>query len=176
MAEGNQDDGSLREALAFAGRIISTIREPFVILGDDLRVELANRAFYRTFGVEPGSIQGRRFFDLGDGQWDIPELRRLLERLAEEDTSFDDYEVRHDFADLGPRVMLLNARRLVQDGGRILLAIEDVTERKDSERALAESQGRTAESGRFLAGTLDALTSHVAVLDERGVILQVNAA
>jgi len=104
------------------------------VLGSDLRVIRASRSFYRHFRVEPGATTGHRIFDLGNGQWDIPRLRELLERLLPTNASFEDFEVDHDFPGIGHRIMLLNARRVMRSRSEgpelILLAIEDVTERR----------------------------------------------
>jgi PAS domain S-box-containing protein len=119
------------DALAYARSIVETVREPLLVLEGCLRVLSANRAFYRTFRVEPADTEGRCLYDLGNGQWDIPELRTLLEEVLPESTSFDDFEVEHDFPGIGRKVMLLNARKLRQEGAElILLAIEDITGRR----------------------------------------------
>lgn len=99
------------------------------MLGSDLRVRSANDAFYETFSVERAETEGRLIFELGNRQWDIPELRRVLNDVLPHDNVFKRFEVEHDFESIGRRVMLLNGRRLdhVQ---LILLSIEDITERK----------------------------------------------
>ncbi len=117
--------------------IVQSVREPLLVLDRQLCVQLANRSFYKTFRVTPQETQGRLLYELGDGQWDIPELHTLLDGvLATEGTEFNEFEVEHDFADIGPRTMLLNAR-LIEDGGGsqpILLVLEDITERRRLER------------------------------------------
>jgi two-component system, chemotaxis family, CheB/CheR fusion protein len=121
---------SLQEAHDFAEAIIATLREPLVVLNQDLSVISANRSFYRTFQVNPGSTEGRLIYDLGNRQWDIPGLRELLERIIPENDVLEDYEVEHGFPDIGFRKMLLNARRIASEKtGRalILLAFEDAT-------------------------------------------------
>ncbi|MEW4568287.1 PAS domain-containing protein [Tautonia sp. JC769] len=123
--------------------IVDTVRESLLILTPDLRVSSANRAFYRTFRVGPGQVEGRLLYDLGNGQWDIPGLRELLERVLPEREEMEGYEVRHEFPDIGERVMLLNARRLHREAGRpglILLAIDDITEQKRAEAARWEAE------------------------------------
>lgn len=105
---------------------------------------MASRAFYRNFGVTPADTQGRLLYELGSGQWNIPELRTLLERVLSESTPFEDYEVKAAFDTIGARHMLLNARPVVRDGertGLILLALEDVTDRV----RVGEVQARLAE-------------------------------
>jgi PAS domain S-box-containing protein len=123
----------------YAENIINTLREPLIALDQDLRVVSASRSFYLAFKVNPAETVGRLIYDLGNKQWDIPRLRELLETILPEQATFDDYEVEHDFAAIGHRVMLLNARQIEQENGReriILLAIEDITERKAIENGL----------------------------------------
>ena len=123
--------------------IVETIREPLLVLDSNLKVILANRSFYDSFKVKPEENVGQLIYDLGNKQWDIPKLRELLETILPEKTSFGNYEVEHDFATIGKRVMLLNARQIKQAMGKeriILLAIEDITERKQAEQALQESE------------------------------------
>jgi two-component system CheB/CheR fusion protein len=125
---------SLQEAHDYAEGIIATLREPLLVLNQDLRVISANRSFYRTFEVNPESTEDRFIYDLGDHQWDIPGLRELLERIIPENNVFENYEVEHRFPDIGFRKMLLNARKIAPEKagkGLILLAMEDVTEKRD---------------------------------------------
>ncbi|HYE99326.1 MAG TPA: PAS domain-containing protein, partial [Planctomycetota bacterium] len=125
---------------ALSRAMVEAIRDPLLVLDVDLRVLVANGAFYRNFGVSPDDTQGKPVYQLGNGQWDIPALRTLLEDVLARQASFDGFEVAHDFPGLGRRVMLLNGRRIAPDGGRdalILLAIEDVTERKRADDLLA---------------------------------------
>ena len=126
------DVDTLRRAQEFAENIVETVREPLLLLDADLRVWRANRSFYQTFKVTAAETENRLIYDLGNGQWNIPELRRLLEEILPRNNSFEDFLVEFDFLGIGRKRMLLNARRLVQhsDGSRwILLAIEDVTGR-----------------------------------------------
>ncbi len=90
----------------------------------------ANRSFYGTFKVSPDETVSRYLYDLGNGQWDIPDLRKLLAAVIDEAKTFRDFRVEHDFPALGRKVMLINARSIPRDGKpqQILLAIEDVTE------------------------------------------------
>jgi PAS domain S-box-containing protein len=129
----------LRQSLEFAEDIINTVREPLIALDQDLRVVSASRSFYKFFQVKPEETVGQLIYDLGNKQWNIPKLRKLLEKILPEQTTFDDYEVEHDFATIGRRTMLLNARQIEQAWGKeriILLAIEDITERKAIEAGL----------------------------------------
>ncbi|PKL24016.1 MAG: hypothetical protein CVV47_12190 [Spirochaetae bacterium HGW-Spirochaetae-3] len=127
------------EASEFAENVIDTVREPLLSLDQDLRVVTVSRSFYDFFKVLPSETVGRLIYDLGNKQWDIPGLRELLENILPRQVSFDDYEVEHDFATIGRRTMLLNARQIIQESGKpriILLAIEDVTERKLAETTI----------------------------------------
>ncbi|MBV8845458.1 MAG: PAS domain-containing protein [Bryobacterales bacterium] len=123
----------MQEIIAYTESIVDTVREPFLVLDAELQVVTASRSFYRVFAVAAEQTIGRFVYDLGDGQWNIPELRKLLEEVLPEQKAFDDFEVSHDFPSIGHRVMLLNARKLWRPGNHsmfVLLAIEDVTERK----------------------------------------------
>jgi PAS domain S-box-containing protein len=135
----------LDDAPGLALDIVNTLREPLLVLDAQLRVTAASRSFYKTFKVAPDATIGRRVYELGDGQWDIPGLRTLLEDLLPPppDGYFDGYPVTHDFPGVGRREMLLNARRLPSVGEvkLILLAIEDVTDRCKAERELVRSEG-----------------------------------
>lgn len=133
---------TIRERLVgekeFIEKIFDASRDALLILDYGLRVRQANETFYRAFQVDPADTEGRLVYELGNGQWDIPELREALETILPQETSFDDFEVRHDFAGIGPRVMVLNARR-VDHLQFILLAIEDRTETQQALDARDES-------------------------------------
>src|ERR1700733_10654500 len=127
----NRDAGTLAQA------IVDTVREPLLVVDKDLRVLAASRSFYSTFQVAPSITQGELLYELGDGQWDIPELRLLLERIVPEHGVMEDYEVEHQFPEIGKRTMLLNARKVFYEGNShttLLLGIEDVTARRMQER------------------------------------------
>jgi len=127
------------ETREFAESVLNTVREPLIVLDKDLRVIKSNRSFYEFFKVSPEETEGQLIYNLGNRQWDIPELRELLETILPEKTSFDNYEVEHNFSAIGKRVMLLNARK-IQRGWKkqqiILLAIEDITSRKQAEEEI----------------------------------------
>lgn len=130
---------ALPEALAYGQAIVETVREPLLILDGGLRVRSANRSFYQSFRVSPEETEDHLVYELGNRQWDIPKLRELLEEVLPKNTQFEDFEVEHEFATIGRRTMLLNARRLLHEAGRgemILVAIEDISERKQAEEAL----------------------------------------
>ena len=115
------------QALALAEGIIDSIREPLLVLDSTLTVVSASRSFYRDFQVTPEQTVGRQIYGLGNGQWDIPALRKRLESILPSDGSFENYEVVHVFPSIGHRKMLLNARRIVTKAGEaqmILLSIE----------------------------------------------------
>ena len=119
----------LKKALEYTNSILDTIREPMVVLNGDLKIESVNQAFYRTFNVDKKETEGILLYQLGNGQWDIPELKKLLGEILPKNTSFEDYEVEHDFPGIGKRRIILNARRLqLDEAQRILLAMEDITE------------------------------------------------
>jgi len=133
------------EARRYAESIVDAIREPLLVLDANLKIIWANRPFYTTFEVIPSETLGCFIYDLGNKQWDIPLLRELLEEILPEKQAFDDFEVVHDFPDIGHKVMLLNARRIFRkdvNARMILLAIEDITERKGVEALLTESEER----------------------------------
>ena len=144
---------SLKETSDYAQSIVDTVREPLLILGDDLRVKSANESFYRTFRVMREETENLLLYELGKGQWDIPALRALLEDVLPGNQAFEAFEVEHVFPGIGHRVMLLNARQLRPSEGAphsILLAFQDVTEHRRAEAALWES----LERYRFLTESM----------------------
>jgi two-component system CheB/CheR fusion protein len=121
---------------AFAEAIVETVRQPLLILDGNLRVAAANPAFYRHFRTGPEETIGRRIYELGHDQWDLPELRQLLEQIVPQNTKFEDFRVQAEFPQIGRRTMLLNARQTTHKGegtGRILLALEDITDHEKKE-------------------------------------------
>jgi PAS domain S-box-containing protein len=127
----------------YSESIINTIREPLIALDQDLRVVFVSRSFYKVFKVKPEETIGQLIYDLGNKQWNIPKLRELLETILPQKAAFDNYEVEHDFATIGRRIMLLNARQIQRVLGKeriILLAIEDITERRQLEDELLRTK------------------------------------
>ena len=165
----------IADAQTLAQAIVNTIPEPFIVLDDEFRVLSASRSFYETFRVDPAQTQGCLLYALGDGQWDIPALRLLLETIIPERVAMDGFEVEHDFPGIGRRIMMLNARKVIyenSDSSTILLAFMDITARRGVERVkevlfeqaeellrqkdvlLQEMQHRVANSLQIIASIL----------------------
>lgn len=135
----------LNEAYEYSNAIVSTMHEPMLVLGKDLRVKSANRAFYKTFGVSKEQTEGMLLYELGNKQWDIPALRKLLEDIIPKKSQFYNYEVKHTFLNIGEKIMSLNASRIIQKTHReqlILLIIADITEVR---RLIIDKEMRTKE-------------------------------
>ncbi len=134
-----------QNARTFADNIVDTVRNPLLVLGPDLRVQRANRAYYLTFRTSATQTERQLLSELGDGQWQHPELGRSLAMLFTLDKGFDDLEWEYDFSEIGKRTMLLSGRKLPRIGNNpeaALLAIEDITVRKKAEQALRASEER----------------------------------
>jgi PAS domain S-box-containing protein len=157
IRERRESEHLIELARGFAESIVSTVREPLLILNADLHVKSANHAFYETFQVTPTETEGRFIYDLGKGQWDIPALKQLLEEIVPKNSKFDDFEVEYDFETIGRKTMSLNARRFPPEGrwDLILLAIADITQRKRLEMEREELQEAT-EAARALAESASA--------------------
>src|SRR6267378_4446708 len=156
--------------LLHAEGIVNTVRVPLVVLDATLHVLMANRYFYECFQVTPQDTGSHRLYDLGNGQWNIPGLRHLLEQIVPHHTAFDDFEVTHTFPHLGPRTMLLNARQIVRTHGApplILLALEDITARRRDEAAGHQQR-------KVLALTLGSIADAVLTTDTEGWITFLN--
>ncbi|MGR6034570.1 MAG: PAS domain S-box protein [Candidatus Nitrosoglobus sp.] len=167
VSECRKQEHRLKSALDYAESIIATVREPLIILDKSLRVQTANASFYRHFHVAKEDTEGHFIYELGNRQWDIPELRTLLEKIVLHNHSLQDFEVENDFPVLGRRIMLLDACRLMPTDSRpelILLAIEDITERRRAEAQVREKEVRyrrlfeTARDGILI---LDARTMQI---------------
>lgn len=126
-------------AWTYIKTVVDTLREPFLVLDEDLRVISANRTFYAFFQVADKDTEGKRVYDLGNGQWSAPKLRILLEDILPKNTHFEDFKVEHEFPNIGRKIMILNARRIYTTGVEkpiMLLAMEDVTKQKQLEEQL----------------------------------------
>ena len=131
--------GSKDLALHYMETLVEVARESFLILDLDLRVVSANPTFYQNFQVTPTQTVNVLLYDLGNGQWNIPELKRLLEEILPDKKVVKDYEVKHTFETIGEKTILLNARQIDIDTVKmIVLAMEDITVRKELEEKLAK--------------------------------------
>lgn len=159
---------SITDGRTLAQALVDTVRESLLVLDGDLRVVAASRSFYATFQTTPAETQGRLVYDLGTGEWNNLALRELLERIIPEHGVMDHFEVEQDFPGIGKRTMLLNARKVFYTGDlntTLLLAIEDITDRRTAERLLqslseqkdmllSEMSHRVANSLQIIASIL----------------------
>jgi PAS domain S-box-containing protein len=167
ITERKRVEEDLVRAHKHAESIVETIREPLLVLAADLKVISANQCFYQTFKVIPEETEGRFIYSVGNHQWDIPALRKLLEEIVPQNSRFTGFEVDHEFPVIGRKMMLLNARRIYRQGKgteMILLAIEDITERHQAREILEVSETRyrrlfeTAQDGILI---IDADTGQI---------------
>jgi chemotaxis protein methyltransferase CheR len=138
----------IEDVQTLAEAIVDTLHEPLLVLGSDFSVLAASRAFYETFQVDPEHTLGCQLYALGDGQWDIPALRVLLETIIPEHVTMNGFEVDHHFPGLGHRIMVLNARKVIyatSSDSTILLAFTDITDRRAIEREKEELLDRTRD-------------------------------
>jgi PAS domain S-box-containing protein len=165
VTERRRSEADLKAIETYAQNIVDTVREPLLILDTTLRVRSGNRAFYQTFQVSHEETENRLIYELGNGQWDIPDLRTLLEDIVPKSSVFNDFELEHTFPVIGRRVMLLNARRLEagHHGELLVLAMEDVTARKRAEEALLKAGA--LQSAIFNSANFSSIAT-----DEKGVI------
>jgi len=150
VTERRRSQQLLDQIETYAQDVVDTVREPLLILDSSLRVHSANRAFYQTFHVSSSETENRLIYELGNGQWDIPDLRTLLEDIVPMSSVFNDFELEHDFPVIGRRVMLLNARKLRQGSHAelLVLAMEDVTERRRAEAEVAKAKEAAETANR----------------------------
>ena len=141
---------SVEDIQTYAQDIVDTVREPLLMLDTTLRVRSANRAFYQTFKVSSEETENRLIYELGNGQWDIPDLRTLLEDVVPKSSVFNDFELEHTFPFIGRRIMILNARQLKAANHRelLVLAMEDVTERRRNDEEVASAKETADEANR----------------------------
>jgi PAS domain S-box-containing protein len=158
----------IKDGITLAQAVVDTVRDPLVVLDQDLRVVSASRSFCQTFRLVPKDVRGHLLYEIDGGQWNIPELRELLATISSGQASVEGYEVEHEFPAIGHRVMLLNARKVFYETGThstVLLAFEDVTDRRAIERQvqelllekdmlLEEIQHRVANSLQIIASIL----------------------
>src|SRR5438270_720251 len=165
VTERRRSEADLKAIETYAQNIVDTVREPLLILDTTLRVRSGNRAFYQTFQVSAEETENRLIYELGNGQWDIPSLRILLEDIVPKSSVFNDFELEHTFPVIGRRVILLNARKLEagHHGELLVLAMEDVTARKRAEDALLKAGA--LQSAIFNSANFSSIAT-----DEKGVI------
>ena len=127
-------------AWTYIKTVVDTLREPFLVLDEELRVVSANKVFYAFFQSNPEETEGKKVYDLGNGQWNVEKLSILLEDILPKNTFFTDFKVEHTFPRIGHKIMLLNARRIYKTGDNdkpiLLLAMEDITKQKQLEDQL----------------------------------------
>jgi signal transduction histidine kinase/DNA-binding response OmpR family regulator len=150
VTDRRRAQGLLNQIETYAQDVVDTVREPLLILDGTLRVHSANRAFYQTFHVLPEETESRLVYELGNGQWDIPALRTLLEDIVPMSSVFNDFELAHNFPVIGQRVMLLNARKMRQRNHAelLVLAMEDVTDRRHAEAEVAKARDAAETANR----------------------------
>ncbi len=182
VTERRRSEADLKAIETYAQNIVDTVREPLLILDTTLRVRSGNNAFYQTFKVSAEETENRLIYELGNGQWDIPDLRTLLEDIVPQSSFFNDFELEHDFPALGRRVMLLNARKLQagHHGELLVLAMEDVTERRRAEEEVAKAKEASETANKtkslFLANMshelrtpLNAIVGYSEMLQEEAI-------
>jgi chemotaxis protein methyltransferase CheR len=131
--------------------VVDTVREPFLILDKNLRVVAANESFYQLFKVARAETENIFIYDIGNRQWNIPSLKKLLEEIVPRDTFFKDFEVDHVFPIIGRKIIMLNARQIFGPREKslpqlILLAMEDITAKELAEKKLEEYTERLEEA------------------------------
>jgi PAS domain S-box-containing protein len=154
ITERKHAEQRILNVLAYAENIINTVREPLIVLDGEIRVVSANDSFYRMFGVTSEETQGNLLYDLGNRQWDIPKLHKLMEEILPEKTEVRDFEVDHVFPEIGHKILFLNALEVIRGLGEegrklILLAVEDVTERKRLDAERLEIQRRLLQAQKL---------------------------
>ncbi|MDD5669037.1 MAG: PAS domain-containing protein [Candidatus Omnitrophica bacterium] len=174
IEQRKQSEQATQDALEYAENIVATVHQPLLVLDGDLKVVSASKSFYDFFKVLPEETEKQLIYDLGNRQWDIPKLRELLEEILPKTTSFDNFEVGHDFPGIGKRIMLLNAREIYQKSPDrkklILIAIEDITEAKklvDGLREKIEQLERSVRMADSKDHTIAGLKGMISDLERR---------
>jgi len=135
ITERKKIEDTVNDMRSYAENIVDTVREPLIVLDGGLKVISASASFYKAFHVDPQASVGKYIYEVGNRQWDIPRLRELLETILPQGTSFENFEVEHEFSEIGHKKMLLNARRILGNAGEtrfILLAMEEITNQSDA--------------------------------------------
>jgi chemotaxis protein methyltransferase CheR len=159
---------AIENGITLAHAIFDTVRDPLLVLDQDLRIVAASRSFYQTFQLVRQDVRGHLLYEIDGGQWNIPELRGLLEAIVKDDATVEGYEVDREFPRVGRRIMLLNARKVFYEEGThntTLLAFEDITHRRaieqqvqellrEKDMLLEEMQHRVANSLQIIASIL----------------------
>ena len=160
METGKVDADELwKVAWTYIQTVVDTLREPFLILDEDLKVISANRTFYTFFQVTLEETEGKVIYELGNGQWKVPQLSILLEDILPKNTFFTDFKVEHTFPKIGHKIMLLNARRIYKNGEKrpiMLLAMEDITRQRQLEEQLKAYSKRLTHEVAKRTGQLEA--------------------
>jgi diguanylate cyclase (GGDEF)-like protein/PAS domain S-box-containing protein len=160
-------EAEIQDAREYAENIVETVREPLVVLNSDLKILTANHSFYETFKVIAEDTIGNFIYDIGNRQWDIPQLRVLFEEILPHDTVFNGYEVEHDFPGIGRKTILLNARQIFREniGSHIiLLAMEDITARKQLEAEIQDAREYAENIVETVREPLVVLNSNLKIL------------
>jgi two-component system CheB/CheR fusion protein len=171
----------IQEARDYAEAIIETVREPLIVLSKDLRVVTANQAYYKSFQATPETVENKFFYELQNGRWNVPMLRSLLADILEKNTLFNDFVVDNETSDIGRRIMLLSARRVVREGPEtplLLLAVEDITARRiaEEERDKSDRDRKEALSKvKKLTGMLPICSSCKKIRNDKGYWEQIDA-
>ncbi|MCM8794908.1 MAG: PAS domain-containing protein [Candidatus Omnitrophica bacterium] len=185
ISEWKRSQQLLQEAKTYAENIVNTVREPLLVLDTNLRIKTANRSFYQTFRFTPEEALNRYLYDLGPGPWNASKMRAVLEMIPNH-TAFENIELDYEFPSIGRRTLLLNACRLYEEGHRsqlILLAMEDITQRKEWERQLIQqsqqillSEEALRKQTRILQSILSSIGDGVVVSDDEGNLILFNPA
>ena len=147
-------------AVRYIRTFSDTAREPFLILDSNLRVIGANESFYKNFQVNKEETENKFVYDLGNGQWNIPELRKLLEDILPDKKVFNDFEISHEFPDIGLKIMLLNARQ-IDSTQMILVAIEDITAKREYTKELEKGIASKTEELKVRVDELSKINSYM---------------